>query len=101
MALSEFEIKKCERELEAFMAMRRPPVQIRPQLDLGYRVENQSIEIFEIRPQWQNPSETMELPVAKTSYVKAKNCWKCISKLEPDLPHQALAIFAHAFKNWL
>lgn len=76
MALSEFEIKKCEKELEAFMAIRRPPVHIRPELDLGYRIENQSIEIFEIRPQWQNPSETMELPVAKTTYVKTQNCWK-------------------------
>ena len=48
MALSEFEIKKCEKELEAFMAVRRPPMHIRPELDLGYRIENQSIEIFEI-----------------------------------------------------
>ena len=76
MALSEFEIKKCEKELEAFMTIRRPPAHIRPELDLGYRIENQSIEIFEIRPQWQNPTETMELPVAKTTYVKTQNCWK-------------------------
>lgn len=76
MAISEFEIKKCEKEIEAFMKVRRPPVHIRKELDLGYRIEGQSVEIFEIRPQWNNPSVSMERPVAKTTFVKSQNSWK-------------------------
>ncbi len=76
MAISEFEIKKCERELEAFMKAHRPPAHIRSELDLGYRISGQSVEIFEIRPKWRNPSEKMEHAVAKATYVKTQNCWK-------------------------
>lgn len=46
MAISEFEIKKIEKELEAFMKVQRPPAHIRNELDLGYRIEGQSVEIF-------------------------------------------------------
>lgn len=76
MAISEFEIKKCEKEIEAFMKARRPPAHIRSELDLGYRISGQSVEIFEIRPKWRNPSEKMEHAVAKATYVKTQKCWK-------------------------
>lgn len=76
MAFSEFEIKKYERQLNAFLEKHRPPMHIRNELDLGYRIKGQSIEIFEIRPQWDDPSEILEHPVAKTTFVKTENCWK-------------------------
>jgi hypothetical protein len=50
MALSEFETKKCEKAIEAFMNRRRPPEHIRDKLDLGYRIKRRSVELFEIRP---------------------------------------------------
>ena len=53
MALSEFEQKRCERLVGAFIESRRPPAHIRPQLDLGFRVAEQSVEIFEVRPKWR------------------------------------------------
>ena len=46
MALSEFEIKKCEKAIAAFMEKRRPPAHIRKELDLGYRIKDQPIELF-------------------------------------------------------
>ena len=76
MAISEFEIKRCERELEKFMAARRPPTHVRNELDFGYRIENQSVELFEIRPEWRNPKNMMHIPFAKTTYVKAQKVWK-------------------------
>lgn len=76
MAISEFEIKKCEKEIEAFLKVRRPPAHIRDELDLGYRIEGQSVEIFEIRPQWRDPSQKMETAVAKATFVKSQGCWK-------------------------
>jgi len=67
MALSEFETKKIEKEVGAFVEKRRPHPHIRPELDLGVRVKGQIVEIFEIRPLWNNPEERIEEPVAKST----------------------------------
>ena len=76
MPLSEFEIKSCERDIAKFMEARRPPVHIRDQLDFGYRIENQSVLLFEIRPDWQDKSKKMESSIAKATYVKRHSHWK-------------------------
>jgi hypothetical protein len=76
MAISEFEIKRCERELEKFLAIYRPPAHIRNEVDIGYRIKDQSVEIFEIRPGWKDKSEKTETPVAKTTYVKRQGVWR-------------------------
>jgi hypothetical protein len=76
MAISEFETKKHEKALKVFIEKHRPPVHIRKEVDLGFKLENQSIEIFEIRPKWDNPKEKTETPVAKTTYIKASKIWK-------------------------
>ncbi len=76
MAFSEFERKKCEKLVGAFVEQRRPPAHIRHELDLGFRMTGQSIEIFEIRPRWNFPNEQIEEVVAKTTFVKTKNIWK-------------------------
>ena len=77
MAISEFETKRCERIVGAFVDARRPPPHIRPELDLGYRVTGQSVEIFEIQPVWKGaPGEKMEHPVAKATYVKSRDIWR-------------------------
>jgi hypothetical protein len=72
MAFSEFDIKKCEKLVEQFVQKRRPPPHIRNELDLGFRVKGQSVEIFEIRPMWRNPSKKIEEAVAKSTYVKTQ-----------------------------
>lgn len=76
MALSEFEIKKCERLAGEFVEKRRPPAHIRKELDLGFRVKGQSVEIFEIRPMWRNPEQRIEEAVAKATFVKTQKIWK-------------------------
>jgi len=62
----------------------RPPEEIRNTFDISYKIENQSIIIFEIRPHWKNKNEFTESPIAKTTFVKAKNHWK-IFWLREDL----------------
>ena len=76
MAISEFEQKRCEKEVEKFLAIRRPPAHVRNQLDFGNRIENQSVELFEIRACWRKPEEKIEVSFAKATYVKKEKIWK-------------------------
>ena len=76
MALSEFEAKRVEKLASDYTERHRPPAHIREQLDLGFRVSDQSLELFEIRPRWNDPTEKIEESVAKTTYVKKSGTWK-------------------------
>lgn len=76
MALSEFELKRLEKLVGQYVEKRRPPPHIRPELDIAYRIDGQSVEIFEVRPDWKRPDEIMEHPVAKATYVKTQQIWK-------------------------
>jgi hypothetical protein len=80
MALSELERKRVEREVAQFIDRRRPPPDVRPKLDLGFRVSGQSVEIFEIRPRWNNKSQKVEQSVAKATFVKSTRKWKVFWK---------------------
>lgn len=76
MAFSELETRRYERDIERFMTRRRPPTHIRPELDLGYRISGQSIELFEIRPHRDQKSEKLETPVAKATFVRTQKVWR-------------------------
>ena len=62
--------------MENFVEKRRPAVHIRPKLDIGYKIEDQSIFVLEIRPKWDKPEIIREHPIAKATFIKAKNQWK-------------------------
>lgn len=49
MTISEFEIKRYEKIVGQFIEKRRPPAHVRNQVDLAFRIEGQSVIIFEIR----------------------------------------------------
>ena len=76
MAISEFEIKKAERALDKFLAVHRPPVHIRPRLDICYRIQDQSVVIFEVTPSFRDPNLKTETLAAKATYVKSDKIWK-------------------------
>ncbi len=76
MALNIIKTADVIEAMENFLERIRPPEDIRDKLDLDYRIENQSIFIFEIRPKWDKPQEKIESPVAKATYVKSKQQWK-------------------------
>jgi len=84
MALSEHERYRFEKPIKAFVEARRPPPHIRPEVDVGYRFNNQSIELFEARPAFDRPDEVIEHPIAKATYVKSTNTWK-IDWMRADL----------------
>jgi hypothetical protein len=76
MAFDELTRHRVIKAIAAFVKSHRPPPSIRKELDLSYRLTNQSVEIFEIRPRWQHPDETIECPVAKATFVKTQDVWK-------------------------
>jgi hypothetical protein len=89
MALSELETARIKKAVDAFMAKRRPPPHIRPELDFGYRIKNHSVELFEIRPVWRGkPGEMREHPFAKTTFVRTRNTWR-VFWLRQDLKWHA------------
>jgi hypothetical protein len=76
MAFNDFDKKRIENAMEAFLAKRRPPAHIRADLDIGYRISGQNVEILEIRPQWNDRSIIHQHPIAKATYVRTQNRWK-------------------------
>jgi hypothetical protein len=76
MAISEFEFERCEKALNQFMAKHRPPVHVREQLDICYRIEYQNVEIYEVIPGFRDSSKKTEIPAAKATFVKSRQLWK-------------------------
>ena len=62
--------------MEGYLVNARPPEHIREQLDIAYKIENQSVIVCEIRPKWNNPQEKIEVNVAKATFVKTEKYWK-------------------------
>ena len=76
MAISEFETKRCEKYVSEYVAKHRPPLHVRNEVDLCYRIEDQSIIIYELRSVWNKLDNKVEVMVAKTTYVKKTKTWK-------------------------
>jgi len=76
MTISEFETKRVEKLVGQYVESRRPAAHMRSQVDISFRITGQSFEIFEIRPQWNDPTQKTEGPIAKATYVKSRKIWK-------------------------
>lgn len=76
MAFTPQQLLEITEAMQHFLERHRPPEHIRPQLDIDYNIEGQSVFIVEVRPVWNDPSRIQHLPVAKTTYVKTTGKWK-------------------------
>ena len=76
MAFTELELKRYHKAMERYIEAHRPPPHIRPKLDLAYRISGQSVEIFEIRPAFGDPKETLEEYAAKATFVRRAREWR-------------------------
>lgn len=76
MSFSEIELKRHEKAINAFLEKRRPPVHVRDKIDIACRMEGQSVEVFEIRPDWRDEAKKVEMSAAKATFVKSSNEWK-------------------------
>jgi len=73
--MNDVERKRIENAVAAFVAKRRPPVHLRDQVDLSFRFDGRSVEIFEIRSHWDNPTTKIEEAVGKARYLKSRDRW--------------------------
>ena len=62
--------------LENYLELRRPPEPFRKEVDLAYKIEKQSVIIFELRPFWDRPDKMIESNIAKATFVASKKHWK-------------------------
>ena len=62
--------------LENYIFRIRPNEELRDKIDIAYKIENQSVIIYEIRPHYIKSEIKIESKIAKTTFVKAKNYWK-------------------------
>jgi len=76
MALNDIERKRIEKAVGAFIEKRRPAPHIRPNLDFGFRMSGQSVELFEVRPQWDRPTIKRESSFAKATFVRTQGTWR-------------------------
>lgn len=76
MAFSESELAAHKKEMDGYMAWRRPADALRDMLDLSYRIEGHSIVILSIRPHWQDASVILESSVAKAPLVRTRGDWR-------------------------
>jgi len=76
MTLTKEQIKEIEKAAAKFLYYKRPPEEIRNKVDLAYRIEEQSVYIYEIRPKWDDESIIIEEQIAKATFVKVQKHWK-------------------------
>ena len=75
MAFTEIELFKIKK-IVGTLCEKRSPVHIRDQLRVEYKIQNQDVIIFEVRPQWNDPKKQIELPFAKLKFVQSRYLWK-------------------------
>ncbi len=49
--------------------------EIREQVDIGYSYDGKVVLLFEIRPDWQDPTKKQQLDFAKIRYYKSRKEW--------------------------
>ena len=59
MSLNDLEVRRVKNAAEAFMALRRPPPEVRDQIDIGFRMAGQSVELF---PRDRAPADSSNKP---------------------------------------
>lgn len=65
-----------EKEIPHYVSKMRPPIPIRNEFDIGFSFSDQTLELFEIRPRWNDKTIIDHISFARTKYVKSQGAWK-------------------------
>lgn len=63
-------------KMETYISGIRPPENMRRHLDVGYRLEESAIILFETLPLWNSPHEMESYDYAKAIFIKGNSVWK-------------------------
>ena len=74
MAFKDSELVECKALIEKYIKSIRPPVEMRGRIDIDYKIENQSIIIFERYKSIDK--KPIEGYIAKTTYLRNWDLWK-------------------------
>ncbi len=74
MAEKVFDIN--QKIVDSFIQGIRPPEHMRNQLDIGFKYERKTFEIFEIRPIYTRENEFQEISCAKFKLDEKQKAWK-------------------------
>ena len=76
MSFTAVQIEQISAMLDTYRKENRPPEQIRPKLDIGWRLDKQTVYLFEIRPRWNDPSVIDHHDFAKATWVDSAKEWR-------------------------
>lgn len=77
MPFNDIEVANIKQCMEFFLEKRRPAEHLRDELDLQYRIEDDSVVIFEVRQLTWSDSRVEE-PVAKIIHNKITGSWSLL-----------------------
>lgn len=75
MALNDIEVANIKRCINFLMEKRRPAPFIRDEIDLQYRIDDNSVVIFEVR---NVMGRVIESSIAKITLNRTQNNWKLL-----------------------
>jgi hypothetical protein len=80
MAVENLQIVEIIEVMENYLDKKRPAEEIRKKVDYTYKIEGQSVVIYEVRPSWDEKDKVIESGIAKATFVKSSNSWKVFWK---------------------
>ena len=79
MAFSDDEIVQHTALIEKLLwTHRRPPLHLRDKIREGQRIGGREIELFLVRPRYDDPKQQIEQSIAKARYVRTRNVWEVL-----------------------
>ena len=76
MALTDDELALVDVTVGTRVARRQPPEHLRDQLRLEVEIDGHRVRIWEIRPLWTDPTQTVMSGVARFTYTRSRDEWK-------------------------
>lgn len=75
MAFSKDQLKSIKQQAGG-LCERRVPLRVRDQVRLAYDIDGHNVFIRESRPDFRDPSQWIEMDVAKLRYIASSNKWR-------------------------
>ena len=81
MAFTDLEIAEHIGVIEQrFWARRRPPLHLREKIREGQRFDGHAIELFFVRPAFNQPGQLIEEPIARVQFIRTRGVWRLFWK---------------------